>query len=222
MPNICWGSNATLPRRPLVYGHLYLYTKFQILYANSEGSCKTAQMCWLTWTFAIRLCGIKEPFSHGPAQILNILTPEIIALIMPPASKLEGHIAFGLSVHVSFHASVIPLFTLFDACHILWPMHARVWNFIYGFLMKDSGPIFFSCPVMPGVMPLYITTFLSRNNRFGFYQLCWRLNICWKMTSYTGVKMSSCSRVVLYTRWHFLALVSCAEIPIGYARMTFQ
>ena len=47
-------------------------------------------------------------------------------IIMPPTSKkLTEHIVFGLSVPVS----VCSFVTLFDACRILWTMHARALKF---------------------------------------------------------------------------------------------
>ena len=50
----------------------------------------------------------------------------VAPVIIPPTSKkLIEHIGFGLSVR----PSVCPFVMLFDACHILWTMHARVLKF---------------------------------------------------------------------------------------------
>ena len=67
---------------------------------------------------------------------------------MPPTSKkLKGHIDFGLSIRVCICASVCLLKTLFDACHILCTVHARVLKFHmwipHG---KIADPYYFSCP----------------------------------------------------------------------------
>ena len=59
---------------------------------------------------------------------------------MPPTlKKLTGHIGFGLCVRPSVHACMRPSIRLRT-------VHARVLNFIYGFLMeKIFDTHFFSC-----------------------------------------------------------------------------
>ena len=77
------------------------------------------------------------------------------SLIMPPTSKkLKGHIGFGLSVR----ASVCPFESLFDACHFLWTVNARVLKFhIWISHGKIADTRFFLVRVISrsGIMPLW-------------------------------------------------------------------
>ena len=49
-----------------------------------------------------------------------------MVFLYPYFEKLEGHIAFGLCVRESVLASVRHIF---DACHILWTVHASILKF---------------------------------------------------------------------------------------------
>ena len=71
--------------------------------------------------------------------------------MLPTSKKLTGHIGFGLSVRpsvrVCVRASMCPFVTLFDACHVLLTVHARVLKFhIWIPHGKISDPYFLSCP----------------------------------------------------------------------------
>ena len=62
---------------------------------------------------------------RGTISVLKLFMPPTLKKLPPTSKKLEGHIALGLCIR----PSVCPLVTLFDACHILWTVHAWVLKF---------------------------------------------------------------------------------------------
>ena len=90
------------------------------LHADSQDTDLKGQMPRLIWVFAGYTCYfvgfVMRRFSY-----FKMLCCSNFCIIMPPTSKLTGHIDYGLCVHPSVHQE---------------PCMLGFWNFIYGFFME--------------------------------------------------------------------------------------
>ena len=136
------GQNIEHPHTPAILSSFFFCFKCILVFWQDNSSGKRQLLLARLYKSTDRAIAVTTASASQNVQIFGL------SFYTPNFEEVDGAYWFKLSVR----ASMWPFVTLFDECHILWTVHARVLKFhIWTPHGKIADPYFFSCPSSPSL-----------------------------------------------------------------------